>query len=548
MTIGLDTFLNHRNEVTKEEILDYINGRLGIFNTFGGSMSVEELRVFQEYEFDFEIVNSYEEAYTKELAKFFVLLRKGGQYECVNRELLKRHDEKFWADLKAGKPLADLLEKHHKAEYEKLRKQKVNLDFELSDAKGEIRNLKADPEKKIEESAEAKAAKLFEAFKKSMDKQFSFSDQYTPEELSVIEHQKMKAREIAKKALDAEKTTSGYKALDIQALDKLLEVPDAPIEWRIKDLMQVGHNVTMAALYKVGKTTLVTNMLKALVDGDLFLDEFWVRKVTRPVVVFNHELSDAQFTAWLRKAGIQNTHMIIPVNLRGKGLYLQDEEAAEWAIEILKKYDAEVWIIDPLQAALRGTVNDDMVASDWIAAADRVKAEAGVSELFLVTHTSHLTKADENGMSSNERSAGSARWSGWPDALWSYTKDNEGIRYLSAEGRDISVSERAMDFDEKTGKLSSKGEKTGRMDNRYNKPYQAVLGLLKANPDKTYTRADITSELRKPNKFITDGLGDAKSLHMVEEIEMEREAGKRGAAPKGYRLSPVGKTLHGLAA
>lgn len=359
---------------------------------------------------------------------------------------------------------------------------------------------------------------------------------------------KAKASEQAKKLLEAEKTTSGYKALDIQGLDRLLSVPDEPVQWRIKGLMQIGHNATMAARYKVGKTTMVTNMLKVLVDGGYFLDEFYVQQVTRPVVVFNHELSDRQFTAWLRKAGIVNTHMIIPVNLRGKGLYLQDEEAADWAIEILKKYDAEVWIIDPLQAALRGTVNDDMVASEWISAADRVKAESGVSELFLVTHTGHLSKADENGVSTNERSAGSARWSGWPDVLWTYTMDGEGIRYLSAEGRDISISERAMKFDEKTGKLTSQGDKSGRVDNKYNKPYQDLMALLKANPDKTYSRTDLTGELRKPNKFITDAIRDATACNMVEEVELEREPGKRGAAPKGYRLTPIAKTLHKIKA
>ena len=421
-------------------------------------------------------------------------------------------------------------------------------ELDLATAKQMIRDLGLKAPSDIPYVAQSQADQIEEMAKaivKSQQEKSGKTLEWQKVELELIN---LRAREEAKKRLDAEKSVSGYKALDIQGLDKLLEVPDEPIQWRIKDLMQVGHNVTMAARYKVGKTTMVTNMLKSLVDGDLFLGEFYVRKVTRPVVVFNHELSDAQFTAWLRKAGIVNTHMIIPVNLRGKGLYLQDEEAADWAIEILKKYNAEIWIIDPLQAALRGTVNDDMVASDWIAAADRVKAEAGVSELFLVTHTGHLSKADENGMSSNERSAGSARWSGWPDALWSYTLDNEGIRYLSAEGRDISVSERAMKFDEKTGKLTSQGEKTGRIDNKFNKPYVDLMTLLKANPDKTYSRADLTAELRKNNKFITDAIRDATSCHMVEEVELPREPGKRGAAPKGYRLSAVGKTLHNLKA
>lgn len=427
-------------------------------------------------------------------------------------------------------------------------KSKEQLTAEVSELKQIVREFGGMTEEERQYKAEYMARDLESKAASAFKKRLEASDKYDEWEMVELELTNLRTREEAKKRLEAEKTTSGYKALDIQGLDSLLSVPDEPIQWRINGLMQIGHNATMAARYKVGKTTMVTNMLKVLVDGGYFLDEFYVQPVTRPVVVFNHELSDRQFTAWLRKAGIFNTQMIIPVNLRGQGLYLQDEDAQEWAIEILKKYDAEVWIIDPLQAALRGTVSDDMVASEWIAAADRVKAEAGVSELFLVTHTGHLSKADENGVSSNERSAGSARWSGWPDVLWTYTMDNEGIRYLSAEGRDISVSERAMKFDEKTGKLTSQGDKSGRVDNKFNKPYQDLMTLLKANPDKTYSRNDLTGELRKPNKFITDAIRDATACNMVEEIELEREPGKRGAAPKGYRLSPVAKTLHGLRA
>src|SRR5690606_9728263 len=112
--------------------------------------------------------------------------------------------------------------------------------------------------------------------------------------------------------------------------------------------MQQGHNTTIAARYKVGKTTLITNLIRSFADGEPFLGEFWTERTTGNIVVFNHELSDNQFTNWLRRAGIKNTDKIIPVNLRGKGLYLQDEDAQEWAIELLRACNAEVWIVDPL--------------------------------------------------------------------------------------------------------------------------------------------------------------------------------------------------------
>lgn len=363
---------------------------------------------------------------------------------------------------------------------------------------------------------------------------------FKPEHLIAAELETIKAREQAKKLYAQEQTKTGYAALEIKDLAQLYLEDDAPLEWRIQGLMQIGHNVTVAARYKVGKTTLITNLLRSLVDGQPFLDEFPVKQLERPVVVFNHELSDRQFTAWLRKARITNAGLVIPVNLRGKGLYLQDEAAQEWAIEILRKYDAEMWIVDPLQAALRGSVNDDTVASEWISAADRVKDAAGVSELMLVTHTGHLSKADEYGQSSNERSAGSARWSGWPDALWSYTKDDEGIRYIRAEGRDIDVDERALSYNEEFARLSSKGDGTSRRDEKADRPFHKLMAEFAAAPERVLTRPDIERLTRMNNKDVTTAIRDAESASLIEECETVREPGSRGRAPKSYRVSGYG--------
>lgn len=365
----------------------------------------------------------------------------------------------------------------------------------------------------------------------------------TPQAFEAVvaqEYIRLRAREVAQQRADAEDTTSGYQTLEIAPLSDLLALPEVPIQWRIFGLAQVGHNVTIAARYKVGKTTLITNLLKPLVDGGEFLG-FPVRPVEGNVVVYNHELSDAQFTSWLRRAGIKNTHKIIPVNLRGKGLYLQDEDAQNWSIELLRKYNAEVWIIDPLQAALRGTVNDDSVASDWIAAADRVKAEAGVSELVLVTHTGHLAKADIDGRSANERSAGSARWSGWPDALWVYTKDDAGTRYLSAEGRDIQVDEFGLDFNSETLALTSLGEGTGRADRKATAPYRALLALFTDNPERHISRPQIEQELRINNKAVTTAIRDAELARMIEQCECDHSPGQKGRKPNTYILTGSGR-------
>lgn len=416
-------------------------------------------------------------------------------------------------------------------------------------AEHEVEVLKKELAKKDEQLAAAKAgmsqvslADKVEHLYQTLGKKVAAGDKWDIEDITAVELMNLQAREEAKALHAASKTQSGYKTLDIQPLAELLKEDDAPLEWRINGFMQKGHNVTMAARYKVGKTTFVTNLLRSLVDGDPFLDIWTVTRVTKPIVVFNHELSDRQFTAWLRKAGIKNTHMIIPVNLRGKGLYLQDEDAQDWAIELLKKYEAEVWIIDPLQAALRGSVNDDNVASDWIAAADRVKAESGVSELLLVTHTGHLSKADEYGRSANERSAGSSRWAGWPDALWSYTMDDEGVRYISAEGRDVSIEENGLMYDEETGHLKSMGTGSGRVDTKINGPFKKVMGLFKPDLNAVMSRPEIATATRFNNKKITDAIQEAVASDMLIKCDAPKVEGKgRGRTADYYCLTPQGR-------
>lgn len=419
---------------------------------------------------------------------------------------------------------------------EAVKRENIELKKQLADLgamSAEDRQKKIEAEAAVE--AQAVMAALNGVFKDNP--RFPKEDQWIEYETRVL-----KIREEAKAKLAASKTQSGYKTLDIQPLATLLLEDDKPLEWRIQGWMQQGHNVTVAARYKVGKTTLVTNILRSLVDGDPFLDIYPVTRVTKPIVVFNHELSERQFTMWLRKSGIKNTHMIIPVNLRGKGLYLQDEDAQDWAIELLKKYEAEVWIIDPLQAALRGSVNDDNIASDWIAAADRVKAEAGVSELLLITHTGHLSKADEYGRSANERSAGSARWAGWPDALWSYTKNDEGTRFISAEGRDVSIEESALVYDEETMQLKSEGSGTGRVDNKQNEPFRKLMKSF-TKADSVISRPEIASTSRMNNGKVTDAIRDAENSNLIEKTDAPKVEGKRGRTPDYYCLTAEGRFM-----
>lgn len=319
----------------------------------------------------------------------------------------------------------------------------------------------------------------------------------------------------------------------VETLEDALKRDREPVTYRIDHMLVVGHNTNIAASYKTGKTTLLGNRARALADGVPFLDAFDVKPVDGKIVIFNYEVSDNQFLTWLDRLDIKNKHLIVPVNLRGKGVYIQDDIWCEWAIKTLRELECEVWEIDPLSAAIRGNTKDEEVASEWIARAERIKAEAGVSDLILTTHTGHLAGFDADGRAANERTAGAARWMGWPDSLWTYTKDKDENRYLSVLGRDVECEEFQVSMDPTSMRLSDKGRGTSRAKAKDLKAWAQTLIYIRDHPSCTAT--DLTDEVGR------DGAKAKKraiEMGLVEEVDLPHEG--RGRPAKGLRLTPLG--------
>lgn len=323
-------------------------------------------------------------------------------------------------------------------------------------------------------------------------------------------------------------------------LADLLSEPPEPVVARIEDLMLVDHNTTVAAAAKTGKTTLLVNRVRTYVDGTPLFGRYpLVTPLEGNVGVFNYELSENQMTDWFRKVPPKNAHRVRVANLRGKGLFLQDDASCEAAIKWLKQNEVEIWEIDPLQAALRGTVNDDAVAGAWIANAEMVKHEAGVRDMVLTVHMGHAASLKDADAAS-ERAIGSARWMGWPDNMWVYVKDPQNVRYLRAVGRDIDVAEFGLTFERSTFNLAYKGgdRKTGikadiwtEIRNRLTSAREPVahekLLISKGESNKAKVRSVL-------NVLHAEGL--------VEKVKLPKDPSARGAAPSGWELTAVGRT------
>lgn len=324
----------------------------------------------------------------------------------------------------------------------------------------------------------------------------------------------------ARRLLDEKEAAESFNPPDALSLEYMIANPPAPLQSRIDQWHYKGSNTTVAAPAKTGKTTLSLNRAKSLLDGDPFLGEFEVVPLDGTLVLFNYEVGESQYLEWVKRIGIKRTRDVFVVNLRGRGVWLQDDTGAEWAVNLLRSVGAEAWEVDPFSAAFRGNPNAEADVSPFLSNLDRIKHEAGVEDLFLTTHTGHQ----------EERTAGSHRLLGWPDALWVYVRDDDGTRYLRAEGRDIDVSEAALAWQPSTGLLSWEGGGTSRHTAAEKKVWRAAVEAGEKGLPPSFF--DGKTSLRSArNALVEAGL--------LEEFAGTRKSGT-GPAPKHYRLTTHG--------
>jgi AAA domain-containing protein/bifunctional DNA primase/polymerase-like protein len=256
------------------------------------------------------------------------------------------------------------------------------------------------------------------------------------------------------------------------ATDRLDRIPDDEegVTWRIEDLWQQGQTVLLTAQYKAGKTTMVINAIRSLVDGKPFLGQFVTTAATRGVYVVNAEMTGRQFRRWLREAGIENRDRVFAMHVREAGTAagdILDATSRELLIEELREADAQVLILDPLNPLLSAAGVDENASTEvarWFNALTDVVERSPVEDVLLVHHFGHQ----------GERGRGSSKFMDAPDAIWTYTKgtpkgrhavpDDDDLlgeietaaepRYLAAIGRDVELSKSRVDYDAVTRMLT----------------------------------------------------------------------------------------------
>jgi bifunctional DNA primase/polymerase-like protein/AAA domain-containing protein len=230
-----------------------------------------------------------------------------------------------------------------------------------------------------------------------------------------------------------------------------LSLPESETVWRVAGLLPADGNSVVVAPRKTGKTTLIGELVRSLVDGIPFLGHTCTA-VSGGVALFNYENTERQQRAWLRALGIVNQDQVHVLHLRGSALNLNVAQVRAYVTSWLQERAIEVWIPDPYLRAAQGVVlneNDNGQANIFTGILDEIKLEAGVKEIVMPAHSSNKNEVE----SGAESMRGAGRVEDWADAIW-YLTSIEGQRFIRATGRDVELPETQMQFDSTTRHLS----------------------------------------------------------------------------------------------
>lgn len=273
-----------------------------------------------------------------------------------------------------------------------------------------------------------------------------------PDSALAREAERIRIRREAIRILDRQEAERQFRAPPSGGtLAELLEEDQEPLAFSVYDLHPRGANTLLGASFKAGKTTLLLSLMKSLLDGERFLDLYSVDPAEGRVAFWNYEMDKRQFRAWARNLDIKNPGRGCQLPLRCEVLDLLTPVAEDWAVRWLQENQVSTWIIDPFARAYRGEENSNSDVAHWLETLDVIKRRAGVADLFIATH---FGRGDQK--RGEERSRGATRLDDWADVRWTLVKDRDR-RYFSANGRDVSVTEMGLDYNEATGWLSAKG-------------------------------------------------------------------------------------------
>ncbi len=338
----------------------------------------------------------------------------------------------------------------------------------------------------------------------------------------------LRVREAARVKVAAEKAGEAP-PFDAGLLADILARPTEPPH-RVDGLIPSEAATEVVAQRKTGKTTFELNLARSLLTGEDFLGRFGVRRIDGCVGFLNYEVSAAQLARWADEVGVDRRRLYL-VNLRGRRNPLGNDDDRARLAEQLKAHEVESLIVDPFGRAYIGkSQNDPGEVGAWLADLDRwARGEVGAVDVVLSAH------AGWNG----ERTRGASALEDWADTVVTLVRDpdDDQLRFLKAEGRDVLVEEDRLDFDpsSRTLRLTGAGSRKVTAKSRHvEELVPAVVAVVKAQPG--ITGYGLEKPLREAGATFTRG-DEIKAVRMaVEQGHLMVEEGPRNA--KKYRPAP----------
>lgn len=285
------------------------------------------------------------------------------------------------------------------------------------------------------------------------------------------EMERERVKREARRRLDAE--DRGPVSLpEMLTLRERLSRPREATLYRIANWQPRGSRVMLAAQFKAGKTTLVGNVIRSLIDGDAWLDRDAVVPIVGTVGLLDLEMSSTQLDDWQRAQGIRGDDRVVVIPMRGHAAalnILDVEVRAQWAARF-QQWGVSYLVLDPLRPLLDALgLDEHRDAGRFLVAFDALLRDAGISEALVVHHMGHM----------GERARGDSRLRDWPDVEWRLVRQDDdpaSPRFLAAYGRDVNVPESQLTYDRETRRLALAGG--SRKDARTELVLEAIIETL----------------------------------------------------------------------
>lgn len=283
--------------------------------------------------------------------------------------------------------------------------------------------------------------------------------------------------------------------------------------WRVEGLLSNGANMVLNASHKSGKSTLVLNLVHALLEGAPFLGEYETERVER-IRVMDMEMPVRTGHRWLVESGLDEfgdrLKFSFLAGTPGHLSVLNDTRRRAIADDLM---GTDVLIIDPLgpmMAAHGMEENSNTDIRRLLNGLSLLKKEARISELIVVHHAGHAA---------SRRSRGASVLGDWPDVIVSLRNETPeiptGTRKFSAVGRDINIEEKALTYDHPTHQLVTFDHSTRTREATLKS--RVIAALIEAGkPMGANEIVTVTRKQRKPVLATIRELVDAGSLKMTD--------------------------------